>query len=134
MSSSIDTAEAAEVSDLRSGTSVDIATLIRAAREAFEAAERVLEREETGDLPDEAVQQLMTAATRLFARKVDVEDSYFLPVVSRQAVNATEVCVTVNDLIRAVDLNLFDLSMWASRPRRNDETVLGEAPEGSTKR
>ncbi len=111
--------------------SPDLATLIRAAREAFEAAERVLERDETGGLPDEAVQQLLTAGTRLFARKVDVEDRYFLPVVSRQSVNATEVCVTVNDLIRAVDLNLFDLSMWASRPRRNDETVMGDHPEGS---
>ncbi len=104
--------------------SADIETLIRAAREAFEAAERALEREETAAIPDEAVQQLLTAGTRLFARKVDVEDRYFLPVTARQAVTATEVVVTVNDLIRAVDLNLFDVSMWASRPRRNDETSL----------
>lgn len=104
--------------------------MIKAAREAFEAAERVLEREETGAIPDEAVQQLLTAGTRLFARKVDVEDRYFLPVTGRQAVTATEVVVTVNDLIRAVDLNLFDVSMWASRPRRNDETIVGDDPEG----
>ena len=111
--------------------STDIATLVRAAKELYEAAERVLEREETDAVPDEAVQQILTAGTRLFARKVDVEDRYFLPVTGRQAVTATEVVVTVNDLIRAVDLNLFDVSMWASRPRRNDETALGEDdPEG----
>ena len=121
MSSSADTKPSAEV-----------AGLIKAAREAFEAAERVLEREETGAIPDETVQQLLTAGTRLFARKVDVEDRYFLPVTGRQAVTATEVVVTVNDLIRAVDLNLFDVSMWASRPRRNDETSLGDDPEGRT--
>lgn len=114
--------------------SADVATLVRAAREAFEAAERVLEREETADVSDEAVQQLMTAATRLFARKVDVEDRYFLPVVSRQALTATEVCVAVTDLIRAADLNLFDVSMWASRPRRNDETAFGDEPQGGTTR
>ena len=102
----------------------DVATLVRAAKDAFEAAERALENEATGDIPDEAVQQLMTAAVRLFARKVDVEDRYFLPVTARQSVNATEVCVAVTDLIRVVDLNLFDLSMWGSRPRRNDETAI----------
>jgi len=118
-------------SDTASGkeASPDIATLIRAAAEAFQAAERALEREETADIPDEAVQQLLTAGTRLFARKVDVEDRYFLPVTARQAVTATEVVVTVNDLIRAVDLNLFDVSMWASRPRRNDETGLHNGPQ-----
>jgi hypothetical protein len=114
--------------------SAEVAALIKAAREAFEAAERVLEREETGAVPDEAVQQLLTAGTRLFARKVDVEDRYYLPVTGRQAVTATEVVVTVNELIRTVDLNLFDLSMWASRPRRNDETGSGDDPEGRTAR
>jgi hypothetical protein len=120
-------------SDQRSDTS-SAAALIHAAREAFEAAERLLESGHTAAIPDETVQQLLTAGTRLFARKVDAEDRYFLPVVSRQAVNATEVCVTVVDLIRAVDLNLFDVSMWASRPRRNDETALPDDPNGSAPR
>jgi len=104
--------------------SEDVATLIRVAREALEAAERALDREDTANIPDETVQQLLTAGTRLFARKVDVEDRYFLPVTARQSVTATEVAVTVTDLIRVVDLNLFDLSMWGSRPRRNDETGI----------
>jgi hypothetical protein len=66
------------------------------------------------------VQKLLTAASKLYARKLDVEDRIFLPVISRQALTATEVAQTACELMRAADLNPFDLAMWFSRPRPED--------------
>lgn len=100
--------------------STTVAALGAAADVVFEAAERALADETTGDIPDEVVQKLLTAASRLYARKLDAEDRIFLPVVSRQALTATEVVQTACELMRAVDLNPFDLAMWFSRPRPED--------------
>jgi hypothetical protein len=93
------------------------ARLAAAAREALAAAEQALADEKTAGVPDEVVQQLLTAGTRLFARKIEVEQRYFMPIADRDAVSATDAAVLMTEMMRAVDLNLFDLSMWASRPR-----------------
>lgn len=94
-----------------------VAELEAAADAVFEAAERALANETTAEIPDEVIQKLLTAASKLYAHKLDTEDRIFLPVVSRQALTATEVVQTACELIRAVDLNPFDLAMWFSRPR-----------------
>jgi hypothetical protein len=74
-------------------------------------------------MPDETVQALITAGLRLYAWKVELEQRHFMPVAGRESVTPTDVAVTVTELLRAVDLNLFDLSMWAARPRYGaDET------------
>ena len=65
-------------------------------------------------------QQLVTAAARLYARKTDTEMRHFLPVVSPTAVTPTDVAVLATEMMRVVDLNIFDLSMWASRPRYDE--------------
>lgn len=88
-----------------------------AAATALAVAERALADGETDKIGDEAVQQLMTAAVRLFANKVEMEDRFFLPVTSEQAVTPTDVVVAVSELLRAADLNTFDLAMWFRRPR-----------------
>jgi hypothetical protein len=93
------------------------ATLAAAADAVFEAAERALADETTGSVADETIQKLMTAASRLYARKLDTEDRIFLPVVSRQAITATEAVITACEVMRAADLNPFDLAMWYNRPR-----------------
>ncbi|MCC7348101.1 MAG: hypothetical protein IT538_11940 [Variibacter sp.] len=95
--------------------------LTAAAREAFAAAQEALADEATGRVADETVQQMLTAGMRLFARKMEMECRYFSPLTSQDAVTATEGAMMMTELMRAVDLNLFDLSMWASRPR-GDET------------
>jgi hypothetical protein len=99
------------------GSKGTVAALEAAADAVFEAAERALTDETTGDIPDEVVQKLLTAASKLYARKLDAEDRIFLPVISRQALTATEVVQTACELMRAADLNPFDLAMWFSRPR-----------------
>ncbi len=86
------------------------------ARQALAAAEAALAEELTAEVADETAQQLLTAGLRLFARKVEQERRHFPPVAAPEAVTPTEVAVTVTELLQAVNLNLFDLSMWAGRP------------------
>jgi len=92
-------------------------TLEAAATAALEAAEAALANDTTGEVSDLAVQRLLTAGTRLFARKAELENRYFPPLTSPDAATATDVAVTVTDLLRAVNLNTFDLAMWSTRPR-----------------
>jgi hypothetical protein len=88
-----------------------------AATAALEAAEAALAKGTTADISDLAVQRLLTAGTRLFAAKAEQEARYFSPFTDANVVTATDVAITVTDLLRAVGLNTFDLSMWSNRPR-----------------
>ncbi len=92
-----------------------------AARTALDVAEKALNDGTTDQISDEAVQRLLTAGTRLFANKIEMEDRFFLPFTSPEATTATDVVVTVSDMLRAVNLNTFDLAMWFQRPRPGDD-------------
>jgi hypothetical protein len=92
------------------------------ARDVWAEAQDILAKGEARDVPDALVQNLFAAALRLFAQKVDEERRYFSPLPDNSGATATDVAVGATELMRAVDLNLFDLSMWASRPR--DEEVI----------
>lgn len=93
-----------------------------AAAAALEAAEAALANGTTADISDLAVQRLLTAGTRLFAHKVEQESRYFTPFTDARIVTATDVAITVTDLLSAVGLNTFDLSMWSNRPRPDTTT------------
>jgi hypothetical protein len=99
------------------------ARLESAAREAATAADELLAADSTAAVSDQAVQELLAAGTRLFARKVEQERRYFAPLSAPDAVTPTEAATMVTELLRTVNLNLFDLSMWAGRPR-------GDADDG----
>jgi hypothetical protein len=101
----------------------DLGAIDAAARTALEIAERALSEGTTGRISDETVQRLLTAGTKLFANKVEMEERYFLPFVSAEAATATDVVVTVSDMLRAVNLNTFDLAMWFRRPRPGFDNV-----------
>lgn len=96
-------------------------TLAGTARHALALAEAALAEGRTHEIPDDAVQALLAAGVRLFARKVEEERRHFPPVAGPEAVTATEAAMAVTELLRTVDLNLFDLSMWAARPRYNED-------------
>jgi sulfur transfer complex TusBCD TusB component (DsrH family) len=81
---------------------------------------------ETAGISDASVQQLLTTATRLYARKTDVEARSFSPLADGSILTATDVAVTVTALLRAADLNLFDLAMWAGRAQ-----PVGEGSDGN---
>ena len=89
-----------------------------AAKAIYEAALEAVEAGETEKFSQETVQQLMTAALKLFAAKVENEDRFFSPILDPGSlVTPTDVVVSVSEILRAANLNTFDLSMWFNRPR-----------------
>ncbi len=103
-----------------------------AARAIYKAALEAVEAGETQRFSEETVQQLMTAALKLFAAKVEQEDRFFSPVLDPgKLVTPTDVVVTVSEILRAVNLNTFDLAMWFNRPRPPGEGE-GSRDEGSS--
>lgn len=102
--------------------SSDAADVDRMADALFEAVERTLAKDAAGSISDEAMQKLMTAAVKLYHRKSVAEGRALLPVVSPQALTPTEAVQGACELIRAVDLNPFDLALWYSKPRPDKET------------
>jgi hypothetical protein len=83
---------------------------------AFDAALKVLTDGKTADVSAETVQKLLTAGAKLYCRKLTEEDSYFPPFRAEDGVTATEAVVAIAEMMRAADLNTFDLAMWMSRP------------------
>lgn len=83
--------------------------------------DKCLAHGETSEISDATIQQLLTTATRLYARKTDDERRSFSPLAEGSILTATDVAVTVTALLRVADLNLFDLAMWAGREQPAEE-------------
>jgi hypothetical protein len=84
---------------------------------AFAAANELLDKESTAQVSDVVVQHLLTAGTKLYARKAELEQRNFSPLVP-QSVTATEAVVVMGGMLDCVNLSVFDLSMWVDgRPR-----------------
>lgn len=64
------------------------------------------------DTPQDLIQLLLTvAAKRYVAARTAGQD--FGPFVHDDALNATEVMVTVTNMLHAAEIELFELAMWA---------------------
>lgn len=74
-----------------------------------------LKRGEPGSIPDDALRRVMVAAIRLYAAKAEGTGAE-IPPFDKHDVTATEAVTAVCAMIRAVDLNLFDVAMWFRRP------------------
>jgi hypothetical protein len=83
-------------------------------RDFVAAAEHALSTGDFSRISDAEIQQVMTAAVRVYAAKSDFTGTTPLPVAPN-LVTPTDTVVTVCELIRAAGLNLWDLSMWFSR-------------------
>ena len=80
------------------------------------AAERALASGECARIPGGELEQVMTAAVKLYAAKTEaLTEEMPAPPVSAEKVTPTEVVVTVSEMLRAVDVSLFDLAMWYRR-------------------
>jgi hypothetical protein len=67
-------------------------------------------------IPDRALQQVLTAAVKVYAAKVERRGHDVAPFAP-DSVTATETVVTACGMIRAADLNMFDVAIWFHRPQ-----------------
>jgi hypothetical protein len=79
------------------------------------AASDAIKRGKPDAVSDHALQQVLTAAVKLYAAKVELRGHDVVPF-PQHAVTATETVVTACGLIRAADLNMFDVAIWFHRP------------------
>jgi len=77
------------------------------------ALETVLAAGEGGALPDEAMQILMAALIKTYAVKFDQGQRPAL-LAADSGVSATAVLVTTSALMKASNLEIFELGMWQS--------------------
>ena len=76
-------------------------------------AKAALARGEPDAVPDLELQNVLAAAVRVYAAKVEQRGE--VKPLGDNAVTATEVIVTACGLVRAADLNPFDVAMWFHR-------------------
>jgi hypothetical protein len=79
------------------------------------AAREALKRGEPDAISDRKLQDIMTAAVKVYAAKVERRGHDVAPFPPH-SVTATETVVTACGLIRAADLNMFDVAIWFHRP------------------
>jgi hypothetical protein len=79
------------------------------------AARDALKRGEPDAIPDKTLQQVLSAAVKIYAAKVERHGHDVVPF-PQHAVTATETVVTACGMIRAADLNMFDVAIWFHRP------------------
>jgi hypothetical protein len=80
------------------------------------AAHDALKRGEPDAISDKTLQQVLTAAVKIYAAKVE-RRGYDVVPFPQHAVTATETVVTACGIIRAADLNMFDVAIWFHRPQ-----------------
>ena len=78
-------------------------------------ARDALKRGTPDAVSDRSLQEVLTAAVKLYAAKVEKRGHDVAPFAPN-AVTATETVVTACGLIRAADLNMFDVAIWFHRP------------------
>jgi hypothetical protein len=76
--------------------------------------EEVLRSGRPEAIPDERLQQVFSAVVRLYAAKSEERARELAPFGDRP-VNATEAVTAICAIMRAADLNFFDLQMWYRR-------------------
>lgn len=86
------------------GTLNDLAGRIYAIADALHAAGRAPE------VDDAAVQQLLTAAVQLYVQKRIAEQD--VKAFIENTVTATDVSIVTTAMLEAVDLQLFELTLW----------------------
>ena len=80
------------------------------------AARDALKRGEPDAISDKTLQQVLSAAVKVYAAKVERRGHDVVPF-PQHAVTATETVVTACGIIRAADLNMFDVAVWFHRPQ-----------------
>ena len=84
------------------------------------AVESALKRGEPQAISDASLRRVLTAAVRVYAAKAEDVGREIAPFLDN-AVTATETVTAACAMIRAADLNLFDVAMWFRRPVAGEE-------------
>jgi hypothetical protein len=88
----------------------------RCAEAIARMAERALATGAVSQIANGDIERVLTAMMKLYAAKAEVEATPPHPV-SADKITPTEVVVVITEMMRAANLNLFDLSMWYRRTR-----------------
>jgi hypothetical protein len=91
-------------------SAADVAELKGLAARLHEIASHLHETGRGPEVDDEAVQQLLTAAVRLYVQKRIAEQD--LAAFLENTVTATDVSIVTTAMLEAVDLQLFELTLW----------------------
>ncbi|GAB2745379.1 hypothetical protein GCM10027174_19080 [Salinifilum aidingensis] len=84
-------------------------------RRVRDGADELLRTGGVADVPAEDLRALVSAATRLYATANEDADEATPPL--EDGVSTTEAVVLATALLKAQDLNPFDLALWFSRSR-----------------
>jgi hypothetical protein len=79
-------------------------------------AREALKRGTPDAISDRALADVLTAAAKIYAAKVERRGHDVAPFTPG-AITATETVVTACGMIRAADLNMFDVAIWFHRPQ-----------------
>jgi len=79
-----------------------------------EVAARALASGGTGAIASQDVGRAMTAIVKLYAAKAEAEGALPVPFCADR-VTPTEVVLVVCEMLRALNISLFDLAMWYRR-------------------
>jgi hypothetical protein len=79
-------------------------------------ARKALKRGAPDAISDRELREVLTAATKIYAAKVERRGRDVAPFPPG-TVTATETVVTACGMIRAADLNMFDVAIWFHRPQ-----------------
>ena len=72
--------------------------------------EELLSSNELETIDQASVQELLSAAVRLYSARVEADGLF--PAVSRDAITATEAMIASSGLLRAVNIAPFELGLW----------------------
>lgn len=79
--------------------------------ELFESVDSALIAEGIESIPEEDISRLLALAVKLYVNRCE-ETGMFSASPSEGAITATDVAVTTQGLLKAADLDLFELSLW----------------------
>jgi hypothetical protein len=92
--------------------------MFRSAAAAFaDTAEQVLACGAASQIESQDIERVLTAAMKVYAAKAEGAATP-APPVSADTLSPTEAIIVISETMRALDLNLFDLSMWYRRGER----------------
>jgi hypothetical protein len=98
--------------------SIETHQALSTAAAAFaEMAERIVASGAASQIDSGDIARVLTMAMKLYAAKAEGAAAP-APPVSADALSPTDAVVVISETMRALNLNLFDLSMWYRRGER----------------